>query len=111
MDDKDHSGNSSETSSDDHGGAHNDGTGTSQEDDIEDHSSGESGDNKVGKRNRSEAQGLWGSRLLLVLEANEDFTLPHIFQVDSAGVQVIFRSPPGVQVHFFWLGAQPNWHA
>ena len=41
----------------------------------------------------------------------EDFTLPHIFQVDSAGVQVIFRSPPGVQVHFFWLGAQPNWHA
>ena len=41
----------------------------------------------------------------------EDFTLPHIFQVDSAGVQVIFRSPPGVQVHFFWLRAQPNWHA
>ena len=41
----------------------------------------------------------------------EDFTLPHIFQVDSTGVQVIFRSPPGVQVLFFWLGAQPNWHA
>ena len=43
--------------------------------------------------------------------SREDFTLPHIFQVDSAGVQVIFRSPPGVQVLFFWLGAQPNWHA
>ena len=41
----------------------------------------------------------------------EDFTLPHIFQVDSAGVQVILQSPPGVQLHFFWLGAQPNWHA
>ena len=41
----------------------------------------------------------------------EDFTLPHIFQVDSAGVQVILRSPPGVQVLFFWLGAQPHWHA
>ena len=50
-------------------------------------------------------------RLDLASSNNEDFTLPHIFQVDSAGVQVIFRSPPGVQVLFFWLGAQPNWHA
>ena len=37
----------------------------------------------------------------------EDFTLPHIFQVDSAGVQVVFQSPPGVQVHFFgWEHSQ-----
>ena len=62
MDDKDHSGNSSETSSDDHGGAHNDGTGTSQEADIEDHSSGENGDDEVGKRNRSEALKVFGAQ-------------------------------------------------
>ena len=37
----------------------------------------------------------------------EDFTLPHIFQVESAGVQVIFRSPPGVWVIFFgWEHSQ-----
>ena len=37
----------------------------------------------------------------LVYGTMEDFTLPHIFQVDSARVQVIFWSPPGVQVLFF----------
>ena len=42
--------------------------------------------------------GLFGNALQAT---SEDFTLPHIFQVDSAGVQVLF----------FWLRAQPNWHA
>ena len=41
----------------------------------------------------------------------EDFTLPHIFQVDSAGVQVVFQSPPGVQVLFFgWEHSQIGMH-
>ena len=31
--------------------------------------------------------------------------MPHIFQVDSAGLQVIFWSPPSVQVHFFLAGS------
>jgi hypothetical protein len=34
----------------------------------------------------------------------EVFTLPHIVRLDSTGLQVIFQSPPGVQVPFFWWG-------
>ena len=45
------------------------------------------------------------------LSSGEDFTLPHIFQVDSARVQVILQSPPAVWLHFFQLGAQSNWYA
>jgi hypothetical protein len=40
----------------------------------------------------------------------EDFTLPHIVRLDSTGLQMIFRSPPGVQVLFFLVGAQPNYN-
>ena len=40
---------------------------------------------------------------------HEVFTLPDIVQLDSTGLQVIFRSPPGVQVLFFLVGAQPNY--
>jgi len=39
----------------------------------------------------------------------EVFTLPHIVRLDSTGLQVIFQSPPRVQVLFFLVGAQPNY--
>ena len=39
----------------------------------------------------------------------EVFTLPHIVQLDSTGLQVIFQSSPGLQVPFFLVGAQPNY--
>jgi hypothetical protein len=38
----------------------------------------------------------------------EVFTLPHIIRLDSTRLQVIFQSPPGVQVPFFLVGTQPN---
>ena len=39
----------------------------------------------------------------------EDFTLPHIVQLDSSGVQVVHPSSPGVQVFFFLVVVQPNY--
>ena len=50
-------------------------------------------------------------QIIIARPMAKDFTLPHIFQVDSAGVQVIFQSPPGVQVHFFgWEHSQIGMH-
>jgi hypothetical protein len=46
-------------------------------------------------------QCLFGNQTQPLSSSNEDFTLPHIFQVDSARVQVIFQSPPGVLVDFY----------
>ena len=40
----------------------------------------------------------------LQVKVLEVFTLPHIVQLDSTGLQVILQSPPGVQVPFFWWG-------
>ena len=45
----------------------------------------------------------------LTMKTMEVFTLPHIVRLDSTGLWVIFRSPPGVQVLFFLVGAQPNY--
>ena len=39
----------------------------------------------------------------------EDFTLPHLFQLESTGVQVESWSPDGLHMSISWLGALPNW--
>ena len=40
----------------------------------------------------------------------EDFTVPHIVQLDSSGVRVVHPSSPGVQVFFFLVVVQPNYN-
>ena len=48
------------------------------------------------------------SSIIIIDEKFEVFTLPHIVWLDFTGLQVIFQSPPGVQVPFFLVGTQPN---